>query len=331
MTPQRPNAHPDLHQAAPPPAHPDARIDHVLEALRTATPPAGLEQRIAARLAQAAEARQSSAPQPRPLITTDIAADPSILTTILNAARSLLAVISTGARSAQWRDPRIPLAPAQIYTAATALTLLLTVTTITLVHHRTPTTTAQTHINQTTTTAALTPTSTPGLEGAGLQSRHTTPTNPPALAASTTTLVSTPCFEGAALQSRRNTPPCTAALAAERISNRPPQQPNLDTIALAETRAPSRPAPPMPLTAQEHLLLAAARAGQPIEVAELDMARAPNLRAAAEYREDARIRRYVKGLLASFAVADALSPTTSQPQEISTTAPAPQPLSSLTD
>jgi hypothetical protein len=63
----------------------------------------------------------------------------------------------------------------------------------------------------------------------------------------------------------------------------------------------------------------------------LDIARAPSLRAAAEAREDARIRRYVKGLLASFALADALSPTASQPQEISTTAPAPQPLSSLTN
>ena len=312
MTPQRPNAQAPL--SAHPPAHTDARINHVLEALRTATPPAGLEQRIAARLAQAAEARQSSAPHPRPLITTDIAAAPSFLAVILNAARnpkSLFTVISTEARSAQWRDPRIPLTPARLYTAAAALTLLLTLTTITLLHHHTPTTTAQSHLNQ-TTTAALTPTSTPSLEGAGLQSRRNAPARNPALAA---TAISHP-----ASMPLQTPQPLSAT-----------EQPTLETIALAETRAPSRPAPPMPLTAQEHLLLAAARPGQPVEVAELDMARAPSLRAAAEAREDARIRRYVKGLLASFALADALSPTASQPQEISATAPEPQPPTSLTN
>jgi hypothetical protein len=312
MTPQRPNAQAPL--SAHPPAHTDARINHVLEALRTAAPPAGLEQRIAARLAQAAEARHSSAPHPRPLITTDISADPSFLAVILNAAcnpKSLFTVISTEARSAQWRDPRIPLTPARLYTAAAALTLLLTLTTITLLHHHTPTTTAQSHLNQ-TTTAALTPTSPPSLERAGLQSRRNAPPRNPALAAEA---ISHP-----ASMPLQTSHPLSAT-----------EQPTLDTIALAETRAPSRPAPPMPLTAQEHLLLAAARPGQPVEVAELDIARAPSLRAAAEAREDARIRRYVKGLLASFALADALSPTISQPQEISTTAPAPQPPTSLTN
>jgi hypothetical protein len=324
MTPQVPNAPPA--PQAPPPAHPDARIDHVLEALRTTTPPAGLEQRIAARLAQAAEARQSSAPQPRPLITTDIAADPSLFTTILNAARSpksiftaisnaarpLFTVISTEARSAQWRDPRIPLTPARLYTAAAALTLLLTLTAITLLHHHTPTTTAQSHLTQ-TTTAALTPTSAPSLEGAGLQSRRNAPPRNPALAA-----------EGISHPASMPLPTSQPLSATE--------QPDPDTIALAETRAPSHPAPRMPLTAQEHLLLAAARPGQPIEVAELDMARAPILRASAAAREDASIRRYVHTLLAPFAVADALSPTTnSQPQEISAPAPAPQPSTSLTN
>jgi hypothetical protein len=287
-----------------PPAHPDACINHVLEALRTAAPPAGLEQRIAARLAQAAEARQASAPQPRPLITTDIAAEPSIFTTILNAARSpksLFTVISTGARSAQWRDPRIPLTPARLYAAATALTLLVTLTTITLLHHHTPTTIAQSK----------------PVPSASTQSVNL---------AQTSAAANTHVPQAFSLRS-----PSPAKVAAV-LTPAPTEQPNLDTIALAETRAPSRPAPPMPLTPQEHLLLAAARPGQPIEVAELDMARAPNLRATAEYREDASLRRYVKTLLAPFAVADALSPTTtSQPQEISTTAPAPQPSASLTN
>jgi hypothetical protein len=330
MTPQRPTPRQAAHQ----PAHPDARIDHVLEALRTTTPPAGLEERVAQRIAahraQAADARQSSTPQTRPLITTDIAADPSLFTTLLNAARnpkslfvairsgarsaksllpaistatrsqqSFSPVLSTGARSAQWRDPRIPLASASLYTAATALTLLIALTTIAL-HHRTPTTTAQSNLKPTPTQsvdATSEPAATPSLEGAGLQSRHNLPSKNP-------------------------------ALAAKGISDRPHRQPTLDAIALAETRAPSRPAPPMPLTVQERLLMAATRPGQPILVAELDLARSPNLRAAAVAREDASIRRYVRSLLAPIAAADAL---TSQPQEISTTAPEPQTLSPLTN
>ena len=279
MTPQLTNSQPL------PPAHPDARINHVLEALRTTEPPAGLEQRIAARLAQAAEARQATAPQTRPLITTDISAEPSIFTTILNAVKA----------------PRILLTPARLYTAAAALTLLLTLTTVNLLHHNTPTTTAQSK----------------PIPNALTQ---------PATLAQATSPANTQVPQAFILRSH------SPIQRAEAIPPAPAQQPNLDTIALAETRAPSHPAPPMPLTAQEHLLLAAARPGQPIEVAELDMARAPYLHAAAEYREEASIQRYVHTLLAPFAVADALSPTTnSQPQEISTTAPAPQPPSSLTN
>jgi hypothetical protein len=85
----------------------------------------------------------------------------------------------------------------------------------------------------------------------------------------------------------------------------------------------------MPLTPQELIMLAATRPGQPIQVAELDIARAPFLRAAAEARENASIDRYVKSFLGAFALADALSPTTdSQPQQTSTPAPAPPPSNS---
>jgi len=81
-----------------------------------------------------------------------------------------------------------------------------------------------------------------------------------------------------------------------------------DTIALAETLAPSRPAPPMPLTAQEQLLLAATRRGQPIEVAELDLLRAPALRSAAEARERSNLRQFAQSLLGPLAAAEALNP-----------------------
>lgn len=103
-----------------------------------------------------------------------------------------------------------------------------------------------------------------------------------------------------------------------------------DAVALAETRAPSRPAPPMPLTPQERLLLAATRQGQPIEVAELDIARAPALRAASEARETAGIQRLAGRLFAPIAFAEALEPSTPSPHEHGDPAPAPSPSSSNT-
>ena len=81
-----------------------------------------------------------------------------------------------------------------------------------------------------------------------------------------------------------------------------------DTLALAETLAPSHPAPPMPLTAQEHLLALAARQGQPMELAELETLRQPALQAAAEAHQNAIIRRYAQSLLGPLAAAEALNP-----------------------
>jgi hypothetical protein len=260
-----------------PNSYPDARIDQVLEALRTTEPPTGLEQRIAARLAQAAEAGSLKTSPP--------------------AASSYLAVVLSAVK-----DHRILLAPARRYSAAAAvLTLLLAVTTIAVVHHATPVTTAR-------TTPIVTPTSTTSRERAELQSRQTTP---PSHAAT----LQVP--RGISLGSHS---PLQAAGVLTPDSS---QQQDPDAIALAETRAPSRPAPPMPLTAQEKLIQAATRPGQPIQLAELDLARAPMLRAAAEARQTAIIDRYVKSLLAPFAAADALQPTTSsQPQEAPTSPPA---------
>lgn len=245
-----------------PNSYPDARIDQVLNALRTTDSPSGLEQRIAARLAQAAEAR---------MLSTTTNPTSSYITVILNAVK----------------DPCSWLAPAKLYTA-TALTLLVALTTLTLLRHHTSGTTAR------IAPILVTPPSSPG-------------------------------FEAADLPSRQNAPTRTAALAAEEIPHPTPAAvPDPDAIALAETLAPSRPAPPMPLTPQEQLIAAATRPGQPIQLAELDLARAPLLRAAAQARETARIDRYVKTLLAPFAVAEALSPTTfSQPPETSIPPPPP--------
>ncbi len=270
------------------PAHtyPDTAIDQVLEALRTTEPPTGLEQRIAARLTEAAEARTQAV-------------------TSHSAASSFIAVIQTLSRS-KGKDPRISLGPAKLYTAA-ALTIVITLATLTLLHHHPQPNTAQADFHAHSSAA-----------------RQYFATNSRPTAQDRT---ATSSLEGSGLQSRHNSLIRTSALATEAIPHPlspSSQDQDLDQIALAETLAPSHPAPPMPLTAQEHLMLAATRPGQPIQLAELDLAHAPSLRAAAKAREEASISRYVKSLLFPFAVADALSPTTdSQPQEART--PAPQP------
>ena len=256
--------------------YPDARIDQVLEALRTTDPPTGLEQRIAARLAQAAEART--------LNTEDRVATPPFLAVILNAVK----------------DPCISLAPAKFYSAA-AFTVVLALTTLTLLHNRTPTTTAQ------TIPTSHPQSGVPHLRDGIIVAKVGSPVD----AVSPTTQVS----QAFSLGSHN---PLEAAPVPLSPSAQDPE-----AIALAETLAPSRPAPPMPLTAQEKLIQAATRPGQPIQLAELDLARAPILRAAAEAREHASVESYVKSLLAPFAVADALQPTTvSQPQEAPTSASA---------
>jgi hypothetical protein len=83
---------------------------------------------------------------------------------------------------------------------------------------------------------------------------------------------------------------------------------DLDAIALAETFAPSHPAPPLPLTAQEALLLRSTRQGQPIEVAELETRRTSVLTEIAEARERANLREYIHGLLGPLATAQTLTP-----------------------
>ncbi|HSY34487.1 MAG TPA: hypothetical protein VK814_01930 [Acidobacteriaceae bacterium] len=256
--------------------YPDARIDQVLNALRTTEPPTGLEQRIAARLAQAAEARTAT--------TSPFAAAAQ------PASTSPFAVILTLSLP-KGKAPRISFAPAKFYSAA-ALTVVIALTTFTLVHHHFSANIAQVNFNSHSIPVAQSQAALTGLQGADRQPRHTSP-------------------------------PTNPALAADAISSPlPPSAQDPEAIALAETLAPSRPAPPMPLTAQEKLIQSATRPGQPIQLAELDLARAPHLRAAAQARENEDMERYVKSLLAPFAVADALQPTTdSQPQE--TPAPAP--------
>jgi hypothetical protein len=63
---------------------------------------------------------------------------------------------------------------------------------------------------------------------------------------------------------------------------------DLDALALEEMRAASQPAPPLPLTKQERLLLYVARDGAPEELAVLD----PVRRAAQDKEERAAVERF---------------------------------------
>jgi len=61
-----------------------------------------------------------------------------------------------------------------------------------------------------------------------------------------------------------------------------------DSVALDEMRAASHPAPPMPLTEQERLLLRIAHRGDPVELAMLNH----EIRAKQEEEEKAEFQRF---------------------------------------
>ena len=91
-----------------------------------------------------------------------------------------------------------------------------------------------------------------------------------------------------------------------------------DPLALADSEAPSHPAPPLPLTAQERLLRRMARPDSPVLLAELDQ-RAREL-------DIDRLRLEVRQLFATLAPS-LTQPSESQPpqQPETTTTPDPQP------
>lgn len=292
-------------------AHPDDRIDQALNALRTAAPPSGLEQRIAARIANAAEARSVTASPfaARTASRLNVRLS-SPLAVILNAVKYL----------------RISLAPATRSTlATTSLAALAALSFFTLhTHYPTPAQSPTSASILPLQPAARTPTTT-SPDSAELQPLRNAPGRSTTLVGAEASAAANALVpRGFSLESHRSLQRIGALTLA------PQHQPDPDAIALAETLAPSRPAPPEPLTQQELLIETATRPGQPIQLAELDIARTPMLRAATEAREQARIRHYVARMLAPFAAAEALSPTTFvQPQEIFAPAPAPLPTISL--
>ena len=212
----------------------EARIDHVLHALRDTQPSPGLNARITDRIAER-----------RLAITGSRTSSSSLFVVILNAVK----------------DPRILFAEAPLYTLAAVSLAILAALSLTVFHSHRPTTT-QSRIS------------------ASVIQPQSSAQNPEAIAAhkpNTSTH-----FEGAGFQSRRTNNTANTVLAIEASSTRSqptnfqpsatPTDPDTDpdTIALAETLAPSHPAPPMPLTQQELLTLAILRSGDKEEIAALN-------------------------------------------------------------
>jgi hypothetical protein len=278
--------------------NPDARIDHVLEALRSTQPTPGLEARIAAHLLANGDARRLA-------LNTAAASEPTSFFAIMSRRTApLFAVVLNAVK-----DPSIFSAEARPYAfAATTLTLLLTFSVALHLYHN-PQTLAQWN-------PIHAPNSAPTQTASIIEpSSHAT------TAQAAPNPIPSTYFEGAELQSRHQPQPTNTALAAE-APGIPPQPTDPDTIALAETLAPSHPAPPMPLTAQEALLVRATRQGQPIELAELGIARESNLRSIADARDHSSLRQYIKSLLAPLAAAQAFESTPSPSPDAAPPAPA---------
>jgi hypothetical protein len=93
-------------------------------------------------------------------------------------------------------------------------------------------------------------------------------------------------------------------------TRRPIAESDADSVARQEMLAVSYPAPPMPLTAQERLLLRIAHRHDPVELAMLE----PELRAVEEAKEKEEFQRFF-GPPANKSTAEQLEPATSTPEQ----------------
>ncbi|MBW4037328.1 MAG: hypothetical protein HIU91_00380 [Acidobacteria bacterium] len=234
---------------------PDERIDQVLAGLRKAEPAAGIEARLLNRIqAHLAEARVAETAAPAPATTPSATAAPSIYAAVLNAIKP----------SRLFSSPTYRHAFAATSLAAVAAVSILAVHS----HHAAPSQTSASIVAPPVQTIA-------SVEGAGLQSRRMHTTTSAALAAEAPgpgrpapATAATAAVEPH-LQPHHQPHVESAALALEApTASQPSTDP--DAIALAETLAPSHPAPPMPLTEQERLLMAVARTGDREEMTALN-------------------------------------------------------------
>jgi hypothetical protein len=262
---------------------PDITLDRILSALRETPAPTGMNQRITARIAQAQTEPQRSSLAARSWQLLAGRPNPASL-----AARSRqlaarrLAPFSLAARSRQLAARR--LAPTHRYALTATALLLLTLFTL---HHRIS------HSTQPTIAIRSNPPSTQSNPSTSASTRNTA-SQLQAGGQPDTSVWRSPTY------------PSTTTRGPEARSVAPTDP---DALALAETLAPSRPIAPMPLTAEEHLMMLATRQGQPMELAELETLRQPALQARSEAHQQATIRDYIHTLLAPLAAAEAIHPT----------------------
>ncbi len=282
--------------------HSEARIDRILAALTSPEIPDGLEDRLAQRVAG------------RLALAAKNCAGSDALNTLTHEPPALSLIVL---RLPAAKQPRLWATASLSYAVPAALlSAILVLITLNLHDHNAPASTSSASMPA----RPITPQQAP--KAAGAIARAQTPQ-----------IASLRVRPGqASPQATRNFTPEANRSAPGSFARAAIYQPpaNLDAIALAETRAPSRPAPLLPLTGQERLLLAAARPGGPFQLAALDQARAPARRAAALARQDAEIRRYIRTMLAPIALSDALTSTRfREPPEVALSTPLPKPPQSL--
>jgi hypothetical protein len=122
--------------------------------------------------------------------------------------------------------------------------------------------------------------------------RTSSPAVAPTLAADTTIVTPTqilPRIHQGAARPQAHRPHALSHLSAQPAPSAPIAATcHCDPVALAETLAPSKPAPPLPLTAQEVMLLRVVSRGNTVELAQLD----PSLRARSTARERAQFQNF---------------------------------------
>ena len=114
-----------------------------------------------------------------------------------------------------------------------------------------------------------------------------------------------PVVEEPVMASER--PSAARVMRAARVANEPEgpvvggnEAGDFDAVAMSETRAASFPAPPMPLTEQERLLLRMVHRGEPVELAMLD----PQMREMQDAKEKAEFQQFFAKPLVKDAAAD---------------------------
>jgi len=116
---------------------------------------------------------------------------------------------------------------------------------------------------------------------------HRNPPSDPVSTASTNHATPTPPLQAASV-TNRHLPKPSPSPQPNKITRRSAPLCDCDPLALAESNAPSLPAPEMPLTAQEKLLLRVAQHPDPVQIEQFDLV----VKAARDAEEKAQFQKF---------------------------------------